>query len=170
MSDRSRGGALHRVALLSLTAGGLGLLRPAPGTWGSLPPVFVAAALAASGAGGWAINGALVALLLFGSWACLAHGDRAEAVFGRKDPGSVVADEVAGQAVTLLLLPWPAERGSIALLAVTGFLAFRAFDILKPPPAHGLQRIPGGAGILIDDLVAGLYAAIVTQCVARFLL
>lgn len=152
----------------ALTAGGLGLLRPAPGTWGSLPPVVVAALLAWQGAPAWSIEAALVLLVVLGSAACLRYGDDGERIFGKKDPGSVVADEVAGQALTLIALPWPADLRGIALTALVGFLSFRVMDIVKPPPARGLQRIRGGAGILIDDLIAGVYAAIVTQLVVRF--
>lgn len=156
-----------RFARLALTAGGLGLLRPAPGTWGSLPPAIAAVAAAALGAPHWSIDGVLMCMALGASLACLRFGDIGERLFGKKDPGAVVADEVAGQAITLLLLPWPTDLRGIALVALVGFLAFRAADILKPWPARGLQRIPGGAGILIDDLIAGIYAAIITQVVVR---
>jgi phosphatidylglycerophosphatase A len=124
-----------------------------------------------SGGGVWAWVwvAAMVVLLLVFAGACLAFGDAAEARFGRKDPGQVVADEVAGMALTLVPLPWlvgvsgvwcaesPVLRG-LWLVAV-GFVAFRFFDVLKPPPARGLQRVPGGWGILLDDLFAGVYAA-----------
>ncbi len=167
MSDRPRSTFLPTLAL---TAGGLGLLRPAPGTWGSLPPAAIAAALLWLGAPWWVVNVALGGLLALGSLACLRYGDEGERIFGKKDPGSVVADEVAGQALTLLFLPWPGESRGIALAALVGFLTFRAMDIVKPPPARGLQRIRGGAGILVDDLIAGVYAAIVTQAVVRIAL
>ncbi|MHC5023758.1 MAG: phosphatidylglycerophosphatase A [Planctomycetota bacterium] len=83
--------------------------------------------------------------------------------------------EVAGQCVALLALPWRdvATSGGWTwnlALAATAFLAFRLFDILKPPPANGMQRWPAGRGILADDLVAGLYALIATQLIARLVL
>jgi phosphatidylglycerophosphatase A len=172
------------VPTLGVTAGGLGFLRPASGTWGSLPPAVVAAALVAAGQPGWIIDVCLVLLLLIGSVACVRFGHAAERTFGKKDPGQVVADEVAGQAVTLLALPWAgvagwagaavAPEGLTATtfnlgLAAAGFFLFRAFDIVKPPPANGLQRIGGGWGILIDDLIAGAMAGVVLQIAVRLL-
>ena len=158
-----------------VTVFGLGLLKPAPGTWGSLPPPLLVLVLLWSGAALWVVN---VTLVLFGAAfgiACARFGGVAEERYGAKDPRQVVADETAGQCVALLLLPWRdvAESGAWTwniVLAATAFAAFRFFDILKPPPINGLQRIGGGRGILIDDLVAGLYALAVAQLVARFIL
>jgi phosphatidylglycerophosphatase A len=153
-----------------LTVFGLGHMPIASGTWGSLPAAGIALGLAIVIGPHWTIDGVLVLTGLLFSIACVRFGDSAEEEFGRKDPGQVVADEMAGQCVALLLLPWREDALLYnAALAATGFLAFRFFDILKPPPANGLQRIPGGWGILIDDLVAGVYALIVTQLAARFL-
>ncbi len=169
---------------LALTACGLGFLRPASGTWGSLPPVVVAVGLAWLGQPAWLIDVTLLLLLGIGIVACLRFGAIAERTFGRKDPGQVVADEVAGQAVTLLFIPWAGLSGWGGVVSpasmdpwlynfvvgVAGFLLFRVFDVLKPPPANGLQRLPGGLGILVDDLVAGLMAAIVLQLGVRAML
>jgi phosphatidylglycerophosphatase A len=174
-----------RTASILLTAFRLGHLWPAPGTWGSTPPAAVALALAVllglnglSAGDHWIINGVLVLLLLVFSYACIAWGDWAEAWYGKKDPGQVVADEVAGQAVALLALPWRAivEDGGMRwdallfniVIAATAFFAFRFFDITKPPPARQLQAWPSGWGILIDDIFAGGYALIVTQLLVRF--
>jgi phosphatidylglycerophosphatase A len=143
-------------------------MRPAPGTWGSLPPVVVACALAWGGAPNWSIDGALMIFALAGTMACLRYGDRGEAIFGKKDPGAVVADEVAGQAITLLLLPWDGTMRQTLIMGAIGFFAFRIADIVKPWPARGLQRFEGGLGILIDDLIAGVYALIVTQLAVRY--
>jgi phosphatidylglycerophosphatase A len=81
---------------------------------------------------------------------------------GKKDPSHVVIDEVAGQLVTFLACPivWQ------ALLA--GFILFRGFDILKPPPVRSLERLPEGTGIVVDDLGAGVYALIVLQLLLHF--
>ncbi|MHC5113394.1 MAG: phosphatidylglycerophosphatase A family protein [Planctomycetota bacterium] len=161
---------------LLLTAFGLGHMRPASGTWGSLPvPVMVVLLVWLAGPNPWIVNGALVVVGAIFSWACLRYGRDAEERWGRSDPGQVVADEVAGQAVALLALPWAAVTDAdgwrhTLLLAGTGFIAFRVFDITKPPPANGLQKLPGGKGILVDDLVAGVYALIATQGVAHFAL
>jgi phosphatidylglycerophosphatase A len=81
---------------------------------------------------------------------------------GKEDPSHVVIDEVAGQLLTLIACPivWQ------ALLA--GFILFRAFDIVKPPPVRSLERLPEGTGIVVDDLGAGIYALIVLQLLLHF--
>jgi phosphatidylglycerophosphatase A len=81
---------------------------------------------------------------------------------GKKDPQHVVIDEVAGQLVTLIACPivWQ------ALLA--GFILFRVFDILKPPPIRSLEKLPEGTGIVVDDLGAGVYALMVLQLLLHF--
>jgi phosphatidylglycerophosphatase A len=78
----------------------------------------------------------------------------AERALGRKDPGAIVIDEVAGMALAVLLLP----RTAGVLLAA--FVLFRVFDVVKPYPANALQRLRGGAGVMLDDLVAGVYALV----------
>jgi phosphatidylglycerophosphatase A len=100
---------------------------------------------------------------------CIRFGALAEEVFGRKDPNQVVTDEVTGQSLALLFLPWfpPEESARNLIIAGIGFLTFRTFDIVKPYPAYQLQRLRHGWGILLDDLVAGIYAAVVTQATVR---
>lgn len=127
------------------TAGGVGYAPVAPGTAGSLLTALVL----------WLVPFSRPALVLFfvavtlaGLWAA----GRAEQALGGKDPGPIVIDEVAGMTLTVLAVP---------LTAVTlgaGFVLFRLFDIVKPPPARAVQRWPGGPGVMADDLVAGLYA------------
>lgn len=148
-----------------ITTFGLGHMRPASGTWGSMPPVALAAVLMLAGLGPLdtplAYYGVLALTFVVFCWACVAHGDRAEARFGGKDPSEVVADETAGMTIPLIAIPWAGLETwpkTFATLALC-FVAFRVMDIIKPPPARGLQRIPGGWGILIDDLLAGVYAA-----------
>ena len=106
---------------------------------------------------------------------CLMWGDAAERAIRKKDPSHVVIDEVAGQAVALVLVWTPAlEAGGTSSLhnglisAGSAFLLFRVYDILKPPPIRGLQKFHGGAGIVIDDLAAGLLAGL-TQLILRAL-
>lgn len=169
-----------------ITVFGLGHLRPAPGTWGSLPPVAAAALMLAAGLGPDSVGGAarwpwpewavfhavLVVLCGAGVLACVAQGDRAEARFHRKDPSEAVADETAGQCIALLFMP-AAALATPALTAFTlvfSFLAFRAFDIFKPWPARQVQRVPGAWGIVLDDLVAGVYALALVQLAARLAL
>jgi phosphatidylglycerophosphatase A len=169
-----------RVELL--TCFGVGRLRPAPGTWGSLPGVGVAMLCVwlfdagdadAQGAMYANITIALVGLAF--AIACIRFGAEGEQHLGGKDAQSIVADEVAGQCIALLFLPWRSFEedggpGWNAMLAITAFVMFRAFDIAKPPPARGWQRMTGGWGILIDDVIAGVYALIATQLVARIAL
>ncbi len=161
------GGRLGRVPFLAVTACGLGCMRPASGTWGSLPPVVLAAGMLALGTPLWQVHASVVLLGVAGAVACLRFGAAAEAAFGGKDPGRVVADEVAGQAIVVAGLPlaWlqgPPLAGGLsgrqAAALAAAFVLFRVMDVVKPPPAAGLQRIRGGAGILVDDLVAGAYA------------
>ena len=92
-----------------------------------------------------------MAVTVAGTWA--AH--RAERAIGVKDPGVIVIDEVAG--MTLSVVPFVLTP---AVLAV-GFVLFRIFDVTKPFPARGSQRITGGVGVMVDDLIAGLYALLV---------
>ncbi len=87
----------------------------------------------------------------------------AEGIFGKTDPRQVVADEVCGYLVTMFLIS-PSIRNIIL-----GFLLFRLFDILKPPPARRAERVRGGFGIVIDDVVAGIYANIILQVVSRLI-
>lgn len=81
----------------------------------------------------------------------------AESHFGKKDPNSVVIDEVAGQMITLLFLSAEFTTYSISFY-IAGFFIFRFFDILKPFPVNIADRLKGGFGIMIDDVIAGLYS------------
>tara|TARA_B100001059_G_C17809341_1_gene571266 strand:+ start:1068 stop:1574 length:507 start_codon:yes stop_codon:yes gene_type:complete len=166
---------MQRLRAAFLTVGGLGHAPIASGTFGSLPPVCLAFLLVQFGQQGIVLELSMLLLLVIFSVACLRFGRESEELFGRKDPGQVVADEVAGQAIALLWLPWaaPDSPGALARnlsIAVASFLAFRLFDIVKPPPARGLQRLGGGLGILIDDLIAGAMALAVVQILFRFVL
>lgn len=139
-----------RVAdgLVRLAAAGLGAgwLPLAPGTWGTLAAVPLYLALAGLSAAGYAL-----ATLAFAALAILVAG-RAERLAGVRDPGAIVIDEMAGFLVAMFQAP-PGWRGLAA-----GFVLFRVFDILKPPPVKAVEALGGGAGIVADDLVAGLYA------------
>jgi phosphatidylglycerophosphatase A len=144
-----RGGAHWLVA----TALGAGLSPVAPGTAGSLVGVLVfwplsALALAAQLA-------AVVALFALGVYCSGRTAERA----GLKDPGIVVVDEVVGQAVALLLLPFTPA------VAALSFFLFRVMDVLKPWPARDLEHLPGGLGIMADDVMAGLYANLLVRVV-----
>ena len=158
-----------RPSRLVATFGGVGLIRPAPGTWGS------AAALPL----GWVLHGlggfpllaiATLAVAALGWWAARAE----EAATGSHDESAIVIDEVAGQWIALWplslglnhagvdpwLFPWPGWLGA--------FLAFRLFDIWKPGPIGWADRQPGATGVMLDDLIAGVAAAL-TVAVAAFI-
>ena len=135
-----------RVGLTIATALGAGYAPKAPGTCGAavglllwivLPHVL------------WIQLAAILVISVVGSWG----GDVAEQHFNKHDPGQVVVDEVAGMMVTLVLNP----AGGFGWLLVA-FLLFRAFDIVKPFPVRQFERLPGGIGIMADDLAAGVYA------------
>lgn len=166
---------------LVLTAGGLGHCRPMPGTWGSTPPPAIALLLGCLLGTHWTIEGVLLLLALMFTIGCIRFGRYAEERFGRKDPSQVVADEVAGQSIALLFLPWvPVNFVGTgewlpdllynATLAGIAFVTFRVADVIKPPPARGMQRLEGGLGIVIDDLFAGVYALLLTQVIVRTVL
>ena len=137
----------------------------APGTWGSLPPVVVFAVMAHFGAPAAAIVGVMVALIVVASVACVACVPAVAALAGKTDPGEVVVDEVAGQAVAFLFVPLilSAELSmkQYCLIAGAGFLLFRILDITKPWPIRKLEALPAGWGVLADDLLAGAFAGLI---------
>ena len=156
---------MNKPELLT-TCFGLGKLPICPGTWGSLPPVVLYQVLGYL----WpAANPYVMAFFLIaGSWVCVRYAPPVIAATGKKDPGMIVADEVAGQALTMLaiLLFWPENIcNSMAL----GFFLFRIFDILKPWPCRRLEKLPEGVGILADDLMAGVYGGIVAAILIYFI-
>jgi phosphatidylglycerophosphatase A len=127
---------------------GVGRLPRAPGTWASLAALPLAAALDWLG-GPWLVLLAALALFGLGVWA----SDRYMVACGLHDPAAVVVDEVVGQWLTLALLPLT----PIAYLL--GFVLFRIADMVKPWPADWIDRtVAGGVGVMLDDVVAGIYA------------
>ncbi len=158
-----------RAALVS--TGGLGYLRPAPGTWGSMPPVGLAAILLYFQIDPLWYDAAMLLVALVFSAITVALGPWSEKQYGRKDPSQVVADETAGMAVALLFVPRmgphiPEQALPTGLVLIAAFLIFRAMDILKPQPADASQRLPAGWGILVDDLIAGAYTTLLLQLYA----
>ncbi len=152
---------------------GLGWLPVAPGTWGSLPPAVVFGLMCHFGASPVMVSAVMAALVLAGSVVCVKFSPAAIAATRKNDPGEVVADELAGQAVTCLASPFVAfgsvSAGQIWAVAATGFVLFRVFDIAKPWPIHKFEKFPKGWGILADDLVAGVFAWTVLQiCIKLF--
>ena len=156
---------------LSFATWGVGYIPGAPGTFGSIVGAGLyllvqwasAQVFASAAASGWSLESLesfrmtfmlmLIAMVtLVGVWAA----SRTEKLLERKDPGVVVVDEVAGQLIAFLFLPLNAAWWAI----VAGFLAFRLFDIWKPYPIRRLELLESGLGIMADDVLAGVYAAI----------
>lgn len=170
MSDPVHAEKQPRLALFLATGFGLGYLPIAPGSWGSLGGVALAWGLAKLPIARRGVNLAwegrdfpfyfsfLVAVILataiLGVWAA----GRAARHFGKEDPGPVVIDEISGQLATFIGLGLLLRPNWKYLLA--GFILFRAFDIWKPFPARQAESLPGGWGIMADDWVAGIYAAL----------
>jgi phosphatidylglycerophosphatase A len=140
-------GVAHGAARWIASMAGVGFLRPAPGTWGSLLVLPVAVA----GPEACLMLGAVLSVL--GWWAL---GRLPEA---RQDPGWVVVDEGAGQSFALAALP--AATGFMPGIAgmALAFLLFRGFDILKPGPVGWADRRHGATGVMLDDIIAGAMAA-----------
>jgi phosphatidylglycerophosphatase A len=135
-----------RVGLVIATALGAGYAPIAPGTVGSAVGLLFWMALPSVP---WLQVLAIVMTSTVGAWS----GSVAEEHFKRRDPRQVVVDEVAGMMVTLAFNPVPGFAW-----AAVAFVLFRAADIVKPFPVDRLERLPGGIGIMADDLAAGLYA------------
>ncbi len=134
----------------------------APGTAGSIVGAVIAFLFAAFlGLGSFAGTAySLLTVLTFfvGVWAA----GRAEVIYGQKDCGKIVIDEIAGMFVTLYLIPF--DWRWIA----AGFFLFRFFDITKPFPARTIdQRMKGGWGVMLDDIAAGIYANIALRIIVR---
>ena len=146
------------------TSFGLAYLPIAPGTWGSLPGVAIFLIIMYTAAAVAHTLWIALALIVV-SFLCLVLSPWAERYWAMKDPGLFVLDEVAGFLVTVLLFRTPDP----ILTAVWAFIVTRGLDILKPPPVRQLERLPSGWGILFDDVVASLYAAVLLHLMARTL-
>ncbi len=145
---------------------GSGLLPIAPGTWGSLA-AFPFAYIISVYSGPYVLIIGTVALFFIGMQA----SNNVEKSTQKKDPGFIVVDEVVGQWIVLLPLPFLYNLVDpdlfywfFAPIAAVAFLAFRIFDIWKPWPIKNVEEnVPGGLGIMLDDVVAGIYALIITS-------
>lgn len=153
---------------LALTTCGVGYLPLAPGTWGSLVGVgiylaarsvegIISANFAAQGwtegqIAAWIHAGNLIIFVpfcLLGIWAA----GRSTELLGSKDPSQAVIDEVIGQLIVFLFVPFDVSWKFV----LTGFILFRIFDIWKPYPINSLENLPSGIGICADDILAGVY-------------
>ena len=145
---------------LAASGFGLGWLPLAPGSWGSLLPAIIFALVSYFNASSLLIIVVMAALAAAGSVVCVKCAPASIEATGDTDPNEVVADEIAGQAVTFALAGAFLSGPIWWAPAWGGFLLFRLFDVIKPCPARRLEKLPQGWGILADDLFAGLYAAI----------
>ncbi len=141
---------------------GVGFWSPGSGTWASAITLilwFLFAQYVVPVSAQWIVAAAL-------AWVTIVFGIPASSIVEREslrqDPGHVVIDEVAGQLIALIAVPlrWK--------YLIVSFILFRALDILKPPPLRRLERIEGGAGIVLDDIGAGVYALIITHLLIRY--
>jgi phosphatidylglycerophosphatase A len=140
---------------LAIATWGVGYLPLMPGTFGSLVGIGVCLLLK-----WWPIQILATVLIMFtGIWA----GSRTERILRLKDPGRVVVDEVAGQMIALL--PLSIFAVSSKAWIIVSFILFRLFDIFKPYPARRLEALPSGLGIMMDDVLAGAYAAVIVAAV-----
>jgi phosphatidylglycerophosphatase A len=142
---------------------GAGFLKPGPGTYGSIAALLLwygAAHIFQPTSTTLTIGTtiAAIAITLIGIPAATIVARES----GRKDPGLVVIDEAAGQLIALIAIPVDWKHAALSLLL------FRAFDILKPPPIRQLERLPQGAGIMLDDVAAGVLALVCAQIAHLF--
>ena len=138
-----------------------GLMKPGPGTWGSLATVLLWMGVtrfvpAQTQPFACVLLAALAIAIGIPAATLVANAA------GLKDPGFVVIDEVAGQLITFIAVP--VSWQSLLL----GFILFRGFDIVKPPPVRSLEKLPGGTGIVLDDVAAGLLALLVMHLALHF--
>jgi len=144
----------NQVVMFLATGFYLGKIPVAPGTIGSLPGLLLCWAISGISASAAVVVGLL--LIVLAVW--ISH--EAEKLLGSKDPGSIVIDEIAGMFVTFFGLAFTWKT------AIAGFVVFRILDISKPFPVRQLERkLPGGVGVVADDLVAGLMANIILRII-----
>jgi phosphatidylglycerophosphatase A len=149
-----KAGPLDKLALILSSCFGFGLIPVAQGTFGTLAGIPLAMALAHVG------PMAAAYLLFFFVLLSIWTSGRSAKALEKDDPAEVVIDETAGLLLTLFLLP--ATGFNLCL----GFILFRLFDILKPFPIRRLEKVEGGAGIVLDDLLAGVYGNVCLRLIA----
>jgi phosphatidylglycerophosphatase A len=153
-----KAGPLDKLALILSSCFGFGLIPVAQGTFGTLAGIPLAMALAHVG------PMAAAYLLFFFVLLSIWTSGRSARALEKDDPAEVVIDETAGLLLTLFLLP--ATGFNLCL----GFILFRLFDILKPFPIRRLEKVEGGAGIVLDDLLAGVYGNVCLRLVGLIIL
>jgi phosphatidylglycerophosphatase A len=145
------------ILLLLATGFGVGYTPIAPGTLGTVfaIPVFLILSLISFPL----YEVTLVTFFFLSSWI----SDQAQIHWGKRDDPRIVIDEIMGYLITMLWLP------KTTLFIILGFFLFRFFDIVKPPPIRLLERVKGGFGVVLDDVMAGVYANIILQIVRLFI-
>jgi phosphatidylglycerophosphatase A len=151
-----------RLSWLTATFFGIGHLQPGSGTWASAVTALLWWALSHYVAASWLVPMA-IAISVLVTLIGIPPSTVVARESGIKDPGFVVIDEVAGQMITLIAVP-PHWKYLLA-----GFILFRSFDIVKPFPLRRLEELPGGTGIMMDDVGAGLYALALLQIWLHFI-
>ena len=139
---------------------GVGYLRPGPGTWGSAVTLVLWTAIAYLLPISFRTPAAITLAALI-TLIGIPAATRVARAAGVKDPQFVVIDEVAGQLIALIAVPLSWKT------FLAGFILFRGFDIVKPPPVRQLEALPEGTGIVLDDVAAGLYAFAVMHLMLR---
>lgn len=164
-ADMSRAWKERPISTFFATGCGIGMIPFAPGTWGSLEGLAIAAFINArfEKAFLWILAKALGVFFLGVYWS-----GRSEPAAAAKDPGPIVIDEVAGQLLASAPCALP-QFHNAAGLWLASFLLFRLFDIWKPGPIRKLQDLPGGWGIMLDDVAAGFLAGAITYGIGRLL-
>lgn len=140
---------------------GLGFMPIASGTWGSMPVAIGFGLMCYFGVSALTISLIMIVVTLAASLVTVHFSPAVIEASGKKDPSEVVSDEVAGQAVTFIGASVFAGTEQLLLVTLVGFLVFRFFDIVKIFPCRRLEKLEAGWGILLDDIVAGIYAAVV---------
>jgi phosphatidylglycerophosphatase A len=143
---------MRQIILLAVTGAGVGYLPWLPGTFGTC--LAIPLSLALNQLATHALFSALIALLGFSAFAIWSSG-KAAFTLGLKDPQVIIIDEITGFLIANFLNP--SDLSSL----IPAFILFRFFDIVKPFPANQFEKLPGGFGIVLDDMVAGIYSLII---------
>jgi phosphatidylglycerophosphatase A len=155
--DGGKEQGMHKFVTFVATGGYVGFFPIAPGTVGTLVGIVFYFLFSFFSLGLYLLS--TTALFIFGGWIA----ERAEILFGQKDSPRIVIDEIVGLLVTMILIPF--SLGNV----LAGFVFFRLFDIIKPPPAGKIDRqMKGGFAVMLDDVVAGLYATVSLHLTLRW--
>jgi phosphatidylglycerophosphatase A len=144
---------MNYLILILATGLGVGFSPLVPGTMGTLIAVPICLIFSAIP---FPLHELTIVTFFFLS---IWISDKAERYWGKKDDPRIVIDEIMGFLITMLWVP------QTAFFIMIGFFLFRFFDILKPPPIHRLEKVNGGYGVVLDDVLAGVYANIVLQVI-----